>query len=318
MATLRPGLGHPFAGQDIRTLVDYRAKASANKPFIIWEPFEGPGLAWSYAQFANRLARFAAGLQARGVRPGDRVLVHLDNCPESIVAWLGCAYAGAVAVTTNARSSADELTYFADHSGAVAGITQPKFADLLAGACRGLRWLAVTETDNGADAGANRPAPADAFSAIDGEPAALLARAHDPMAPFSLQFTSGTTSRPKAVLWTHANALWGAKVNAVHEELRSSDTHLMTMPLFHTNAQAYTLLASLWAGATCVVQPRFSASRFWPVSLKHGCTWASMIPFCIKALLEHEIPKQHTFRLWGTAVCDPPPFAVFGVKMIGW
>ncbi|GHE46195.1 ATP-dependent acyl-CoA ligase [Camelimonas fluminis] len=317
MAILRPGLGHPFAGQDIRTLVDYRAQASANKPFIIWEPFAGPGLTWSYAQFANRLARFAAGLQARGVRPGDRVLVHLDNCPESIVSWLGCAYAGAVAVTTNARSSADELTYFADHSGAVAGITQPKFANLVAGACKGLRWLAVTETDNGEDAGANAPAPADAFSAIDGDPAALLARPHDPMAPFSLQFTSGTTSRPKAVLWTHANALWGAKVNAVHEELRSSDTHLMTMPLFHTNAQAYTLLASLWAGATCVVQPRFSASRFWPVSLKHGCTWASMIPFCIKALMAHDVPP-HSYRAWGVGVCDAPWDAHFGVRSLGW
>jgi len=78
------------------------------------------------------------------------------------------------------------------------------------------------------------------------------------------------------------------------------------------------MLASLWVGGSCVIQPRFSASRFWDVALEHGCTWTSTIPFCMKALLEHEIPKQHKFRLWGTAVNDPPPFAAFGIKVIGW
>jgi crotonobetaine/carnitine-CoA ligase len=81
---------------------------------------------------------------------------------------------------------------------------------------------------------------------------------------------------------------------------------------------AYSMLASLWVGATCVIQPRFSASRFWKVAAEHGSTWTSTIPFCMKALLEHEIPKRHTFRLWGTAVCEPPAFAGFGIKIIGW
>jgi crotonobetaine/carnitine-CoA ligase len=133
-----------------------------------------------------------------------------------------------------------------------------------------------------------------------------------------VQYTSGTTSRPKAVLWTHANALWGAKVNAAHEYLHAGDVHQIYLPLFHTNALAYSMLATLWVGASCVIQPRFSASRFWGVALEHGCTWTSTIPFCMKALLEHEIPKDHKFRLWGSAVCEPPPFAAFGIKTIGW
>ena len=133
-----------------------------------------------------------------------------------------------------------------------------------------------------------------------------------------MQYTSGTTSRPKAVLWTHANALWGAKVNAAHQDLHQDDVHQAYLPLFHTNALAYSMLASLWVGATCVIQPRFSASRFWNVAAAHRCSWTSTIPFCMKALLEHEIPKRHSFRLWGTAVCEPPAFAAFGVKIIGW
>ena len=316
---MRPRLGnlHPFVGQDIRSLIMLRAETSGNKPFMVWEPFHGESLTWTYREFADKVARFAAGLHTRGVRPNERVLVHLDNCPEAILAWFGCAAMGATAVTTNARSSGDELTYYADTSGAVAAITQPRFAELVARSCRNVRWLALTETDNGEAAGAARPEPALGFDKIDDEPANAPRRAHDPLAPFSIQFTSGTTSRPKAVLWTHANALWGAKVCADHEDLRPSDVHLVTMPLFHTNAQCYSVLATLWAGATCVVQPRFSASRFWPISLKHGCTWASMVPFCVRALMAHEVPA-HSYRLWGSGVCDPPTDPHFRVRTIGW
>jgi crotonobetaine/carnitine-CoA ligase len=305
----------PFAGQDIRSLVDLQAKLRADHPFLIWEPFNGPSLTYTFAAFADRIRRFAAGLLARGVKPGDRILVHLDNCPEAVIAWIGCAYAGAVAVTTNAKSTADELAYFADHSGAVAAITQPKFAPLVNGASR-FSWIAVTSTDNGDDP-TSPTAHADSFDRLDGD-ATLPQHDHDPMAPFSIQYTSGTTSRPKAVLWTHANALWGARVNADHETLTGDDVHLLTLPLFHTNAQAYSLLASLWAGCTCIVQPKFSASRFWPVSLKHRATWASIVPFCLRALMEHEVPAQHHYRLWGNGACDMPTDAHFRVKTMGW
>jgi crotonobetaine/carnitine-CoA ligase len=307
----------PFSGQDIRSLITAQARLRADHPYMVWRPFDGARRVWTYAAFADSVARFAAGLHARGVRAGDRVLVHLDNCPEAVIAWFGCAWMGAVAVTTNARSSADELAYFADHAGVVAGITQPRFADLVNGACHGLRWLAVTLTDNGDDAGVRRPAPADAFAAIDADPAGLPGRAHDPLAPFSVQYTSGTTSRPKGVLWTHANALWGARINATHETLRADDVHMVTLPLFHTNAQAYSMLATLWAGATAVVNPRFSASRFWSVSLEEGCTWASVIGFIPRALLDQDVPA-HRYRLWGTGVCEPPSDARYRVRTLGW
>ncbi len=305
----------PFAGQDIRSLVDLQARLRPDHPFLIWEPFNGPGATTTFAAFADRIRRFAAALVARGVKPGDRILVHLDNGPEAIFAWIGCAYAGAVAVTTNAKSTADELAYFADHSGAVAAITQPKFAELVNGAAR-FPWIAVTNTDNGDDP-ASPASQADSFDRLDAA-GDLPARPHDPMAPFSIQYTSGTTSRPKAVLWTHANALWGARVNADHETLTRDDVHLLTLPLFHTNAQAYSLLASLWAGCTCIVQPKFSASRFWPISLKHRATWASIVPFCLRALMEHEVPAQHHYRLWGNGACDMPTDAHFRVKTMGW
>lgn len=307
----------PFEGSDFRTLIDERMASRGAHPFLIWEPFEGEGRTWTYADFGDGVRRFAAGLQARGVRPADRVLVHLDNCPEAVIAWLGCAYAGAVAVSTNTRSSTDELAYFASHSGAVGAITQPRFAAMVKAAAPSLAWLAVTGTDCGAAAGPDL-AGFEPFAAISADPAQLIERPHDPMAPFGIQYTSGTTARPKAVLWTHANALWGARLSAMHEDLRPEDVHLVHLPLFHTNAQIYSVAAALWVGATVVVQPRFSASRFWPVSVKHGCTWTSMVPFCVRALLTQPRPARHSYRFWGSGVCAPATDAHFGVRTIGW
>jgi len=307
-----------FEGQDIRTFLDERAAQHEARTCLVWEPFESEGRRWSYHEFQAAIAGFAAGLHARGVRPADRVLVHLSNCPESIIAWLGCAYAGAVAVTTNAGSSKGELAYFAEHSRAVAAITQPQFADLVARAAPNLAWLAITATDAGAPNPAARPDGAIGFDDIFAPAETLPDRPRDPMAPFGVQYTSGTTARPKAVLWTHANALWGGRQSAQHEALVASDVHLVHLPLFHTNAQVYSVLASLWAGAAIVLHPRFSASRFWDAALANRCTVTSVVPFCIKALLERPVPPDHHFRLWGNAFSDPRLDAHFGVKTIGW
>jgi crotonobetaine/carnitine-CoA ligase len=226
----------PFEGMDIRSLIDARAAWRGDHPFLVWEPFEGEGRTWSYAQFADAARRLAAGLQARGVKVGDRVLVHLENCPESVISWLGCAYAGAVPVTTNTKSSLDEVRYFAEHSGAVGAITQPMLAGLVREAAPQLAWTVVTDNDSGEPASAEGFEP---FAALDADPATLADRPHDPWAHFGIQYTSGTTARPKAVLWTHANALWGGRMCAQNEGLVPEDVHLVYLPLFHTNAQVY-------------------------------------------------------------------------------
>jgi carnitine-CoA ligase len=313
-----PGIVGPFAGLDVPWLLRMRADVRRDHPFLIWAPFDAPARKWSYGEFHDRVGALAAGLARRGVRPGEFVLIHLDNCIEAMLAWFACVELGAIAVTTNTRSAPAEMEYFAGHCGAVAAITQPAYAEMVARHCRDLRWIAVISHDAGTSPAQGAPAKTHSFEALFADSADRPRRPTDPLAPCSVQYTSGTTSRPKAVLWTHANALWGGKVNAAHQDLHAGDVHQTYLPLFHTNALAYSMLASLWVGGTCVIQPRFSASRFWPVALEHGCTWTSTIPFCMKALLEHEIPNNHKFRLWGTAVCEPPPFAAFGVKIIGW
>jgi len=298
-----PGI-HPFSGCDVNTLLDARAEARSDHPLLIWAPFGEDHRTWTYADFAHDSKRLAAGLAARGVAAGERVLIHMENCPEILLAWYACARIGAIAVTTNARAAGPELAYFADHAEAVCVLTQPKFADLAAEHCPGTKWTAVTGTAE--------------FDALYGDAEAAPSVPIDPMREVGIQYTSGTTSRPKGVVWTHANALWGFRVNALHMGLTKDDVHLLHMPLFHTNAQAYSFGGSLHAGGSCVVMPRFSARNFWPTALKHGCTWASMNAFSAKALMAHPVPEDHKFRLWGSAVAEPPWDQHFGVRTIGW
>ena len=89
----------------------------------------------------------------------------------------------------------------------------------------------------------------DTFSSLYADEADAPLRPADPDLSVGIQYTSGTTSRPKSVVWTHANALWGGKMCAVHEQLRPEDVHLAMLPLFHTNAQS------------CESQLRFSERR---------------------------------------------------------
>jgi crotonobetaine/carnitine-CoA ligase len=296
-----------------------RAERSADRIAFVWHPYNGSPREWTYRELAAAAAALAAGLQRRGIRPGDRVLIHLENCPEFVIAWYGCAAAGAVAVTTNTRCAPDEMRYFSEDSQPAGAITEPRFAEMIAACAPMLRWQAVLDSNPGEERAASRGA--DSFTSLAGDPGEFNPHPSGPVTPMSVQYTSGTTSRPKGVLWTHANALWAARVNAVHEDLHPSDCHLTYLPLFHVNALGYQMLASMWVGARFVLVPKWSTSRFWDVSLQHGCTWVSLMGLSHRALAmgaTGEIPSRHSYRLFGSGVCDTAIDCAFGIKTIGW
>ncbi|MBV9995363.1 MAG: AMP-binding protein [Caulobacteraceae bacterium] len=304
---------HPFAGRDIRWLLESQARARGDHPMLVWEPFEGERRVFSYRALVDRIARFAAGLLARGVGPGDRVVAHASNCPELLIAWLGCGWIGAIACTTNAGASEDELRYFGEKLSPVAVIAPAPLAALARKAIPQAPLFAVIGGSAGA---ADIPGAID-FAEIDAEPQTLSPGPVDSLSPFSIQFTSGTTARPKGVVWTHANALFAAKVNAEHQGLQPDDAHLVYMPLFHTNAQAWASLACIWVGATIVLTPKLSVSRFWDISLRNRCTWTMSVAMLVQGLSAQPVP-QHHYRMWGGGQASPPSDARLGVRTIGW
>ena len=307
-------------GLDVPWMLAQWAGRTPDKVCLIWCPFDDDSRSFTYAELFERSRRLAAGLRERGVNSGDFVLLHMDNCPEFIVSWYACAVLGAVAVSTNTRSVARDLSYFSEVTEATCSLTQPKFAGLIREACPNLGFIGVTADD----AGEPRDDAGEVLRAMGGvafedlfarEPLAI--RPPDHRHNLSIQFTSGTTSRPKAVLWTHANAVWGAKTNAQHLRIRHEDVTLTSFPLFHTNAQCYSMLTTHWTGGTLVLQPKFSSSRYWQVVVDHGVTWTTMIGFSLRAMATQPVP-EHRMRFFLLGVRAPNVEDYFGVATVGY
>ncbi|MEX1312244.1 MAG: AMP-binding protein [Candidatus Sulfomarinibacteraceae bacterium] len=296
---------------NVSWLLDQWVERQPERTFVVWAPFDGAGRRWSYADLAGDAKRFAAGLHARGVGVGDFVLMHLENSPDFLIAWFGCACLGAVPVTTNTRSVSENVRYFAEVMKPVCAITQTSFAKMVRDACGEATKMVV----------AGEPTPDVDIDALGAEPFASIfadepveVPARDPERDFAVQFTSGTTSRPKPTLWTNANALWAGKTMAMNLRLRRDDVTLIYMPLFHANAQI-SLLSALWSGGTVVVHPKFSASRFWDTCAAHGVTWVSMIPFAFKALKGRPVP-DHQVRVMMGLERLPDAEKEFGVQTL--
>jgi crotonobetaine/carnitine-CoA ligase len=305
---------HPFAGMDAASCLRERAQAHPDKPFLIWAPLEGGARIWTWGAFEEDVARLAGGLRARGVSEGDRVFILLENCPQTLLARFACAWIGAVAVLGNPALAAPEVRDLVEATGARAAITQPRLYDMLA-ACPGLSFVAATPDDAGLAPAA--PVPASArFETLFGPRAP--ARAPDPLQPALILFTTGTTARAKGVVWTHANLLWGAKMAATQQGVRSDDVYQIFLPLFHVVGFSWSFLGAFYAGATVVLQPRFSASRFWPVAMEHRATLASQVKFTSSVLGQSD-PPAHAFRMWITANHTPAFAQRFGLReLTGW
>src|SRR6516225_3658299 len=283
---------HPFAGWDAAALIEARGRQRGEHPALIWAPFEGAAQIWSYTEFAEAIARIAGGLAERGIGAGDRVLLHLENGPETVLARFACAWLGATAVLSNAHLAGPELARVIAMLRPRAAITQPDLVERIAQPGTGLEWIALCEP--GA-APHRAPVPhADSFARLYSDP--LPRRAPDPSAPAMILFTTGSTAAPKAVLWTHANLLWAGKVGALQQGLRPDDIYQVHLPLFHVVGFTWSLVPALWAGATVVLQPKFSASRFWPTALAHQATVASHAGTDV-FLRQHPVP-EHSFRQW--------------------
>ena len=293
---------YTYAGKDVPWLIESWATQTPEKAFIIWEPKNGNGRTWTYLQFWEDINKVACGLIKQGVNKGDKLLIHSENCPEMVIAWYASALIGSIAVTTNTRCIGDELTYFADHSDAVGCITQPKFIKALSENAKSISWYFVTDDNSGEPAtddekNHNHPSFNSLYDHGDKAPR----RPAEPMLPIGIQYTSGTTSRPKAVVHTHANALWAGECGSQNLGIDSSDTYICFLPFFHVNAQSWSFWCMTWVGGTVLLQPKFSASRFWELSLQHKVTRASMIPFTFKAIGAQEVP-EHFYKSWSTGV----------------
>ncbi len=277
-------------------VLDHRAATDGDRPFLVFTDHRGGTATWRYGDLHARTLRVAGWLAAEGVGRGDRVALYMGNSVEFVIALFGIVRAGAVAVPIVAQSSRDEVAYIVDHSGAKGLVTT---VEREAKALDVRKQLATAQFIVIADgAPTSREPRVVALAACDVAPTELATPTPDAIA--MILYTSGTTSRPKGVMLSHRACLAAGQTTADHIRLRPDDRHYCVLPLFHCNAMMFQLLPSLLTGASVVLAPTFSASRFWETVRTFRVTIVNLTAGTTRlvlALPPSAADRQHEIRL---------------------
>ena len=241
-----------------------------NQPEKLAVQFIG-GSQWSYAELDREARSVAAGLQALGLEPGDRVAVLLKNGPQFVSIWLGAHYAGAVLVGLNTELIGDFLQHaicLCDAKLIVVGAEYLARVQAIKKRVAELEYLQVL--DDQADFDNLKQAEDQRlkhYCEYDAEFSDLA----------SLIFTSGTTGPSKAVMMPHAHCYLYGLGTIEHAPLDANSRFYITMPLFHANGLFMQLYACLIRGATAFIRENFSASNWLTEIRELGITHTNLL-----------------------------------------
>lgn len=206
------------------------------------------GATVTHSDFLQLAAQYANLLVQLGVKPGDRVAVQIAKSPQAVAVYAACAQAGVVFLPLNTAYTADEVSYFAENSGARLLLCDAKRSEALkpiAEACS-----AILETMN-ADGSGSFALQADvmpcSFSTVD--------RSEDDLAAFL--YTSGTTGRSKGAMLTQGNLLSNCQALASEWKFTAEDSLLHALPIFHTHGLFVATNITLLAGGKLLFLPKF-------------------------------------------------------------
>ncbi len=296
---------------------DAAVDTSGGRTFLVFEGPDGSVSQWTYQEFDEVVGRMGATLAAAGVTRGSSVHVVLRNCPAFIAIWLACARSGAWMVPVDPTSTARDIARQIDRVRPSLGICAANRADVYAAgvkesAAGSLAAIELAET-------AADVAPA---ASPGGHTAAVPGPAVAPGDRLAVMFTSGTTSEPKGVVLTQHNYAYMAGTMSAIVGLRPEHRWLVTLPLFHANAQYYCIAPAIAVGASVALTSAFSASQWLRQARDLSATHASLFAAPIRmilarrpadapaALLEHvwfaqNLGAQHYDEFAALAGCRP-------------
>jgi crotonobetaine/carnitine-CoA ligase len=254
-------------------------QAATRDPDGIWLRADGGTLTFSGA--VTLVGATARALGGAGIGRGDLVVVTARTTPSYLLCWLALASIGAVTVPVNPRSAPAELAGLVTQTRPRALITDDGLSELIAAADVGGRpELGVLDI-----AGLVPDWTAPAAAAAAAGPGQLPDAGISPDDLAVLIPTSGTTGRSKLVMQTHRAYAMAGEGFPFWMELTAADIMMTSLPLFHINAPAYTVMGSLACGAGLVLLPRFSASGFLDAARTYGATEFNAIGAMLEILM---------------------------------
>ncbi|GAB3564297.1 class I adenylate-forming enzyme family protein [Spelaeicoccus albus] len=267
-----------------------------DRQFLVFGDGETAPETWTYGEFDDIVARVSARLLEAGVMPGSSIHLALKNCPAFIALWLAAAKIGAWIVPVDPSSAAREIASQIERTSPRIGIYAAARGDVYRDGARGRLESLIELSETADDVGPSAPLLSSAGPTDDGRHVSPAETDR-----LAVMFTSGTTSAPKGVELTQANYANVARAMSAVIGLRPEHRWLVTLPLFHANAQYYCFASAIAVGAGVALTPTFSASRWCRQADALEATHASLFAAPIRMILARrpsDAPELHLEHVW--------------------
>ena len=253
---------------------------------------------YTYRQFHERVNRLASALRGAGMARHDRVAFLCPNIPAMLEAHFGVPAAGGILVAINTRLTTDEIGYIIGHSGARFLFVDAELKALVKPLeLPGVRVWRVDDTGSAGD-------PYEDFLA-QGSPDPVESWLEDEEETIAINYTSGTTGRPKGVMYTYRGAYLNAIGEAIETGMTFDSRYLWTLPMFHCNGWCFTWGVTAM-GATNVCLRRVEPGRIWELLDAEGVTHYNGAPTVQIGVVNH--PSAHRLdRQVTVTVAGAPP-----------
>jgi fatty-acyl-CoA synthase len=259
---------------------------------------------YTYRQLADRSWQLGNALRSAGLRKGDRVATLLFNSHAMLEAHFGVPAAGGILVAINNRLSGEEVGYILEHSGATILLLDAELEPVVAPLqLAGLQVIRYGDTGSPDD-------PYEAFlaTAPSTMPSSLL---EDEEETISINYTSGTTGRPKGVQYTYRGAYLNALSEVIHAQLSTESVYLWTLPMFHCNGWCFPWAVTAAAGRHVSIR-NVDADEVWRLIDEEGVTNYNGAPTVHWMIIDH--PRAHRLDkpVIAMVAASPPSPTLFG------
>ncbi len=278
---------------------------------------------YTYRDYHARVSRLASALTKMGVRPGDVVATLLPNIPAQAEAHFGVPATGAVLNTINTRLEADTVRYIFEHGEAVVVLVDTQFLVLAESASKGLkgkspRIIEVADPQAGFPASGRYPEYEDLLG--DGDPEFSWIMPEDEWESLALNYTSGTTGRPKGVVYHHRGAYLMTMGTVIAWRMTLHPRFLAIVPLFHCNGWNHTWMMPV-LGGTVICCRDVTAHNIYDAIADEGVTHFGGAPIVLNAIInarpEHRREFDHLVEVF-TAGAPPPAATLRAIEPLGF
>jgi fatty-acyl-CoA synthase len=257
---------------------------------------------YSYSELEERVDRLSSRLRDAGLQKGDRVAFLCPNTPPMLEGHFAVPAAGLVLVAINTRLGKDEVSYIVEHSGAKMVFVDAELEGLLAGV-DGVETVRIDDTGEQGDPyedylerGSPKPAP----DVLEDEEETI-----------SINYTSGTTGRPKGVMYTHRGAYLSALGNAIEIGMGYETKYLWTLPMFHCNGWTFPWAVTAVAG-THVCLRKVEPPRIWDLFEDEGITHYCAAPTVQIGIVNEEAAHRLETPITAAIAGAPPSPTLLG------